>query len=56
MEMRSKVMAALSETLEEEQIEALKTHMKEQQEQMRSRFGGRGRGPRGGGGGDGDGF
>ena len=55
MEMRSKVMAALSETLEEEQIEALKTHMKEQQEQMRSRFGGRGRGPRGGGGGGGGG-
>ena len=55
MEMRSKVMGALSETLKEEQIEALKTHMKEQQEQMRSRFGGGGRGPRGGGGGGGGG-
>ena len=59
MKMRSNVMAVLSETLEKEQIELLKTHMKEQQEQMRSRFGGRGRGPRGsgsdGGGSDGDG-
>ena len=57
MKMRSNVMVVLSETLEKEQIELLKTHMKEQQEQMRSRFGGRGRGPRGGGSdGDGDGL
>jgi len=48
MEMRGKIMSALSEVLEEEQIEALKTHMKEQQERMRNRF--RGGGPRGGGG------
>ena len=48
MEMRGKIMGALSEVLEEEQIEGLKTHMKEQQERMRNRF--RGGGPRGGGG------
>jgi Spy/CpxP family protein refolding chaperone len=56
MEMRTKIMGSLSEVLDEEQIETLKAHMKEQQER-RSRFGGgggpRGGGPRGGGGGGG---
>jgi hypothetical protein len=51
MEMRIKIMGSLSEVLDEEQIETLKAHMKEQQER-RSRFGGGG-GPRGGGGGGG---
>ena len=60
VEIRGKVMTALTETLSEEQIEVLKTHMQEQQERRRN-FGGRG-GPRGGGprggggGGDGGGF
>ena len=54
MEIRGKVMTALTETLSEEQIEVLKTHMQEQQERRRN-FGGRG-GPRGGGGGGGGGF
>ena len=58
MEIRGKVMTALTETLSEEQIEVLKTHMQEQQERRRN-FGGRGGprgGPRGGGGGGGGGF
>ena len=54
MEIRGKVMTALTETLSEEQIEVLKTHMQEQQERRRN-FGGRG-GPRGGGDGGGGGF
>ena len=56
LEMRTKIMGALSEVLSEKQIETLKLHMKEQQER-RGRFGGGG--PRrggGGGGGGGDGF
>ena len=59
MEIRGKIMTALTEALSEEQIEVLKTHMQEQQERRRN-FGGRGGprggGPRGGGGGDGGGF
>jgi hypothetical protein len=50
-------MGALKETLDEEQLETLKGHMKEQQERRRN-FGG-GRGPRSGGGrgsGDSGGF
>ena len=57
MEMRAKLMGALKETLDEEQLETLKGHMKEQQERRRN-FGG-GRGPRSGGGrgsGDSGGF